>query len=92
MKRELTYIEPLRAATLSALLYYLVAFPMAVIDIVTILLDPRTRAAPDYVVMLAGPLLYGLVGFLATLIGVCCYNLMAKRLGGVRYTVREHAG
>ena len=41
--------------------------------------------------MIVYPAAYGLSGFVVTLVGAALYNLVARWLGGIEYTVRLRA-
>lgn len=89
MVRELAHIEPLRTATMTTLLYYLFALPFIGYHILDALLHPQAGNAVTVAMDASYHFVYGLLMFACMLVGIACYNLIARRFGGIRFTLND---
>jgi len=90
MEKELRHIQPVQAGKILAILYGIIGIIMLPFFLLTMALSPRgiETTAP----MLIMIFLYPVMGFLGGIIMAALYNLVAKWVGGLRFTLEEHAG
>ena len=90
MKHRISNISILQTSKVAAILYalfglILVPFGCALLALGTD--DPSyTYIAIFY---LCAPVFYAVIGFIFTAIGVWIYNIIAKRIGGVEFTLEQ---
>jgi hypothetical protein len=95
MKKELTYVAPLRAGVVLAVLYGIVSLIFVPFFLLAAVLGSRTGApfpaafGVGFAVLM--PVLYAVAGFLAGVIGAALYNLITKWTGGFEFQVRDLA-
>ncbi|MFO1475086.1 MAG: hypothetical protein U1F98_00370 [Verrucomicrobiota bacterium] len=95
MKKQPTYIAPLRAGIVLAALYAVLSLLAVPFFLVATALSARSgSSAPaifsaGFAILL--PILYGVLGFLAGVLGAAVYNLIAKLTGGLEFEVRDVA-
>ncbi len=95
MKKQLTYVAPLRAGIVLAALYGILSLIFAPLFLLAALVASKQGGtAPaifgvGFAVMM--PLLYAAAGFLVGLIAAALYNLIAKWTGGFEFEVRDVA-
>ena len=87
MKKQISSISPFQTAKVMALLYFAVSLPMIVLMSLFYTLMPGPKAPLG--VMFVLPFLYLVFGFIFTAVGAWIYNLIAKWVGGVEFTVAE---
>lgn len=88
MKKRLLRVSPLQSAKTLAVLYLLISLPLLLVMVPIVLLTPGEH--PPMIGMLIGfPLLYGVAGFIGTLLAAWFYNLAARWTGGIEVTVGE---
>ena len=93
MKKQLTYIAPLKAGIVLAALYgilSLIFVPFFLLAAVVGSKSGETLPAVfgvGFAIMM--PVIYAVVGFLGGLIGAALYNLIAKWTGGFVFEVRD---
>lgn len=85
---RVTRISPLKTARILAVMWCVAAVPYAFFAQIPGWLPAAYYPWGSMVVL---PVAYGLFGFVATLVGVALYNLVARWLGGIEYTVRMPA-
>ncbi len=98
-------ISPLSAAKIAGLMYALAGLPFALLIWLVSLVGLGNSglfgspfgpgaglvAGAGAAAIVILPLIYGVAGFLMTLIAASLYNLMAAQVGGLRIEVREEA-
>lgn len=93
MKKQLTYIAPLRAGIVLAMLYGILSLILVPIFLVAAVLGSKAGGAGSAVFSIGFaivlPVLYAAVGFLGGLIAAALYNLIAKWTGGFEFEVRD---
>lgn len=90
MQAELKKIRPLQSGKILALMYAFVAAVMFPFVIIGAMLSKEgiVNAVPMVILLV----LYPLFGFLAGIAGSWFYNLIAKWVGGFRFTVEQKEG
>jgi hypothetical protein len=90
MKKQILRISPLQTAKMLAALYFVFTIPFVLLMFAIMMLTPGPKP-PFYFggFMLIAPFFYAIFGFLFTLLGAWIYNLLAAKIGGVEFTVRE---
>jgi hypothetical protein len=93
MKKQLTYVAPLKAGIVLAVLYFVGGLIGAVIALPFLLI---ARAAPEASVaalspawLFVMPVGYGILGFIVGLIAAALYNLVAKFTGGIEFELKD---
>ena len=82
--KELKEVKPMSLAKISGLLGLVYGF---IADVLVLLL-PSEWSSYGYLIFLAFPLVYLLMGFLSGFVGAVLYNLLAKRVGGVKVDLK----
>src|SRR5687767_14188200 len=97
MRKQLTYIAPLKAGIVLAILYAILSLIVVPFFILAALMgkasgNPGPNPAIFGVAFAIGlPFLYAAGGFLGGLIGAALYNLVAKWTGGFEFETRDVA-
>ena len=93
MKKQLTYIAPLRAAIVLAALYGILSLIFVPFFLIGALLGGKSGGAIPavfgfgFAIMM--PVIYAVLGFLGGLIAAALYNLIARWTGGFEFEVRD---
>ncbi len=97
MKKQLTYIAPLKAGIVMGLLYAILSLILVPFLLLATLLGakagnggPAAAFGGIFVIILL-PVLYAIGGFIAGIISSALYNLVAKLTGGLEFEVRDIA-
>lgn len=85
MKKQISNISPLQTAKILAVIYFVIALPFLLLMLVM----PGPKPPFFSGLLLVMPFFYALSGFLFTLFGAWVYNFVAKRIGGIEFTVRD---
>jgi len=94
MKKQLTYITPLRAGIVLGALYACLALIIVPFLLIGTFLASRGAASSIIAgIFLAvfAPVLYAGLGFIAGVIMAALYNLIARWTGGIEFEVRDVA-
>lgn len=95
MKKQLTYITPLRAGIVLGALYGILSLLVVPFVLLAVLVGGKTGAHPPAVFGVGFaiflPVLYAAVGFIGGIIAAALYNLIAKWTGGFEFEVRDSA-
>jgi hypothetical protein len=93
MKKQLTYVAPLKAGIVLAVLYFVGGLIGAVIAL-PFLLFARALAeasvsavSPAWLFLM--PIGYGILGFIVGVIAAALYNLVAKFTGGIEFELKD---
>ena len=96
IKKQISNISGHQTSKVFALLYVLLAAPLLFIGIISFLFgtpaeSPNGQPAPHipWLFFIFAPLFYGAFGYVFTRIGCFAYNIIAKRFGGIEFTVME---
>jgi len=93
MKKQLTYIAPLKAGiTLAALYGILILIFLPIFLLAAVLGSKSGGPAPAFFsvgFVIIMPVIYTVAGFLGGVIGAALYNLIAKWTGGFEFEVRD---
>ncbi|WP_211454922.1 DUF3566 domain-containing protein [Collimonas antrihumi] len=87
MKKQISSISPFQTAKVLAILYFAISLPMIALMSLLYAFMPGPKAPTG--VMFILPFLYAIFGFIFTAIGAWIYNLIAKWVGGIEFTVSE---
>jgi hypothetical protein len=93
MKKQLTYVTPLKAGIVLAVLYFAGGLIGAVIALPFLLLARAVSEAsvntfsPVWLFLM--PILYGVLGFVVGIIAAALYNLVAKVTGGIEFELKD---
>jgi hypothetical protein len=96
MKKQLTYITPLRAGIVLGVLYGILSLLVVPFVLLAALLGSKTGVPGPSIFLGVGlaillPVLYAVAGFIGGVIGAALYNLIAKWTGGLEFEVRDVA-
>jgi len=95
MKKQLTYIAPLKAGIILGILYGIISLIIVPFFLLAALFGSRAGGAGaavfglGFVIML--PVIYAVVGFIGGVISAFLYNLIAGWTGGFEFEVRDLA-
>jgi hypothetical protein len=93
MKKQLTYVAPLKAGIVLAVLYLVGGLIGAVIALPVLLLA-RAAAEPSVASFGVGwlfvmPIGYGILGFIVGIVATALYNFVAKFTGGIEFQFKD---
>lgn len=92
MKKQITRISPHQSSKVMAVLYVIFTLPLAAVGVIALLAgysDGHHGFNPWF--MVGAPLIYGLVGYVFCVVGCWIYNAVARRIGGIEFTVTDLA-
>ena len=91
MKKQLTYVAPLRAGIVLGVLYGLLSLIFVPFFLLGAVLGSRAGAPAFFGVGFAIllPVLYAAAGFIGGIIAAAIYNLVAMWTGGLEFEVRD---
>jgi hypothetical protein len=92
MKKQLTYIAPLRAGIVLGTLYGLLGLIFVPIFLLGAVFGAKNAHGGSAVFGMFGllfPFFYALAGFIGGIIASAIYNLVAKWSGGLEFEVRD---
>jgi hypothetical protein len=88
MTHRLTRVDPLQAAKIAGALYFLVGLLVTPLIYYTYVISPEGLGfGPGFVLGL--PFLYAGLGFAFTALACACYNMLAKKLGGLEIELTD---
>ncbi|SFB39094.1 hypothetical protein SAMN04515620_1622 [Collimonas sp. OK607] len=87
MKKQISRISPFQTAKVLALVYFAISVPVIALMSLFYALMPGPKAPLG--VMFILPFLYLIFGFIFTAFNAWIYNLIAKWVGGIEFTVSE---
>ncbi len=93
MKKQLTYIAPLKAGIILGILYGILSLLIVPFFLLAVLAGSKAAtpfpAAFGVGFAILMPVLYAVVGFLGGVISAALYNLIARWTGGFEFEVRD---
>jgi hypothetical protein len=92
MKKELTYIAPLRTGIVLGVLYGLLGLIAVPFFLLVAVFGSKAGAPAVFggvFFAILFPVLYGAAGFILGIIAAAIYNLVAKWTGGLEFEVRD---
>jgi hypothetical protein len=92
MKKELTYIAPIRTGIVLGVLYGLLGLIAAPFLLLAVVLGSKAGAPAAFggvFFAILFPVLYAAAGFIVGIIAAAIYNLVAKWTGGLEFDVRD---
>ncbi len=88
MKHQIIHISAFQTSKIFALIYFFISIPfIAVFLITTYFSFGQKMVFPIEVI--AMPFVYMVFGFIFTFMGICIYNLIARKVGGIEYTITD---
>jgi hypothetical protein len=95
MKKQLTYIAPLRAGIVLAVLYGILSLIFVPFFLIAAVIGAKSGGSAPAVFgvgfAILMPVLYTAAGFIGGVISAALYNLIAKWTGGFEFEVRDVA-
>ncbi len=95
MKKQLTYIAPLKAGIVLAALYGILSLIFVPFFLLAAVFGGKSGGATPAVFgvgfAILMPVLYAVAGFIGGIIAAALYNLIAKWTGGFEFEVRDVA-
>jgi hypothetical protein len=86
MKKRISYVSPLQAGIVLALLYALISLVLVPFLILGALFS---HGGFGIVFIIFLPIIYGIAGFIGGIIGALVYNLVAKWTGGIEMVLTD---
>jgi hypothetical protein len=87
MKIQIVNVSVAQSAKVLAVLYVVMSLPVMLVVAAIGAFGGGLLTA--LLMLLIAPLIYGVVTFLCTGLVACLYNLVARRVGGLEYSVAE---
>ena len=87
MKTQIVEISLLQTSKAVGLMYFFVSLPLLVLTTLPSLILVRPRL--PVLLLIVMPFVYCLFGFLLTLFAAWVYNLVAARVGGIEFAMRQ---
>jgi hypothetical protein len=93
MKKQLTYVAPLKAGIVLAVLYFVGGLIGAVLALPFLMIARAAAEAsvatfsPAWLFLM--PIGYGVLGFIVGIIAAALYNLVAKFTGGIEFELKD---
>lgn len=94
MKKEITSIDVHQSAKIISLTMSVVSLLFSVLGVLLLVIGIAIESYEMIgvgVVYILMPVIYILFTYVFTALFLWIYNMLAKKVGGVRYTVKEHA-
>jgi hypothetical protein len=88
MKKRLTYIAPLRAGIVLAILYGIAGL-IVIPFLLLASFASKEGATGGIVFAVLIPIIYAVMGFIGGIIAAALYNLVAKWTGGLQFEVKD---
>jgi hypothetical protein len=97
IKKQITNVTEHQTSKVFSLLYVLFTIPFAFIGILGFMFSSTIemsngQTAPQFpwLFFAFAPIFYGIAGYVFTRLGCAAYNFIAKRVGGIEFTVTEN--
>ncbi|MBL1259299.1 MAG: hypothetical protein COB33_008885 [Thiotrichaceae bacterium] len=97
MKKQISNVSGHQTSKVFALLYMLFTIPFAIVGILGFMFSssmemPNGQVGPQFpwLFFVFAPIIYGAMGYVFTRLGCVAYNFIAKRFGGIEFTVTEN--
>lgn len=92
MKIQIVNVSVAQTAKVLTLLYMLMSLPFLAIGALLGAFSGGNGMGVAIVALLIAPLIYGAITFVFTGLVVWLYNVVAKRVGGLEYSIEEISG
>ncbi len=89
MKRQILHVSVIQSAKVLALMYFVMGIFFVVVMAFFSTFLPGPRHPLPFDMLLAMPFAYLVFGFILSVIGAWVYNMVAKWVGGVEFTVED---
>jgi hypothetical protein len=86
MKKQITSVSLVQTAKVAAAIYFVLACVGAVFFALASLFSGKFGG---FFLAILAPFIYAAVGFVFVFIGAWVYNLVAKRVGGIEFTLTD---
>lgn len=86
MKKQLTRFSIMQTSMVMGVVSLVVS---ALVVIPLVLLNYSKEGASSSFLLLLVPLIYWFLGWISTVISCCVYNFVAKRIGGIEFTLED---
>ena len=97
IKKQISNISGHQTSKVFALLYVLFTIPFAFVGVLGLIFSSPTQISNGepthqfpWLVFVFAPVFYGVAGYIFSRLGCVAYNFIAKRFGGIEFTVTEH--
>lgn len=93
MKKQIARISPTQTAKVFGLLSFIISLPVMAMQVMPLMNSGtgfKLRAVSG--LLLATPFMYAVAGFVVALFAALLYNLLARLVGGLEFTVEEIGG
>ena len=93
MKKQIARISPTQTAKVFGLLSFIISLPVMAMQLMPLMNSGtgfKLRAVSG--LLLATPFMYAVAGFVVALFAALLYNLLARLVGGLEFTVAEIGG
>ena len=87
MKRRIDEISPQAASKIMAILYFTFTLLFVPIGLIMVVAGKAQFTAGLFFIF--APVIYGAIGYILVYIGCWVYNFIAKRFGGMEFTVSD---
>jgi hypothetical protein len=88
MQQQITRISPFQTAKVIAVLYFVITIPFIILFALFSMFAPNGQKF-GIVFIISAPFIYAIVGFIFSIIGAWIYNVVAKFVGGIEFTMTE---
>lgn len=88
MKQQITHFSLVQTAKVAAVLYFVLGLVGAVVLLIAAVVSPSARSQ-GFVFIVLAPFFYAFFGFVFVFIGCWLYNLVARFVGGIEFTLTE---
>ncbi|MBI3776872.1 MAG: hypothetical protein HY273_15240 [Gammaproteobacteria bacterium] len=96
MKKQISNVSGHQTSKVFAISYMVLTIPLLIIGIIMLFVGgtgpgPEGHVGPKFPALffLFAPLLYGFFGYLFTRLACFTYNVIAKRFGGIEFTLSD---
>jgi hypothetical protein len=87
MKTQLTRISPRQSSNVVSAFYALITLPLALTGLLMLLLSDNSDNTPVAVFLLLSPIVYGITAYLMAAVTFWLYNIVAKKIGGIEFSL-----
>jgi hypothetical protein len=89
VKKQIASLSPHQSAKVVGILYFVCTLPFVLFGAFALLFPSSHESSFPFGFMFFAPVIYGVLGYLFFALFCWVYNQVAKRVGGVEFTVVE---